>query len=79
MFLGLVMNFAGFNPIKALIYAAVLNGIVAPVILVLILLLARNKRVMGEWHNKKITAGIGWFLAALMTISGVAAIYVLAS
>ena len=51
MILGMIMNFFGLNPIKALIYAAVLNGIVAPVIIVLILLLARNKHVMGEWKN----------------------------
>lgn len=75
MFLGLGMNFLGINPIKALIYSAVLNGIVAPVIIVLILLLARNKQVMGEWKNGKVSASFGWILAALMTASGVAAIY----
>jgi Mn2+/Fe2+ NRAMP family transporter len=42
MMLGLAMNFLGINPIKALIYSAVLNGIVSPIILVLILLIARN-------------------------------------
>ncbi len=75
MILGMIMNFLGLNPIKALIYAAVLNGIVAPVIIVLILLLARNKHVMGEWKNGKATAGIGWLLTGVMTLSGLAAIY----
>ena len=49
MFLGLILNFLGINPIKALIYAAVLNGIVAPMIIVLVLLLARSRHIMGEW------------------------------
>jgi Mn2+/Fe2+ NRAMP family transporter len=75
MFLGLGMNFLGINPIKALIYSAVLNGIVAPVILVLILLIARKKHIMGEWKNGKISATLGWFLAAMMAVSGIAAIY----
>jgi NRAMP (natural resistance-associated macrophage protein)-like metal ion transporter len=75
MLLGLGMNFIGLNPIKALIYSAVANGIVAPIVLVLILLIARNKHVMGEWTNSKLSAGIGWMVTALMTIAGVAAIY----
>ena len=77
MFVGLALNFIGLNPIKALIYSAVLNGIVAPVILVLILLIARNKHVMGEWKNGKVSAGLGWLLTALMTTAGIAAIYAL--
>jgi len=77
MLLGLAMNFLGINPIKALIYSAVLNGIVAPIILVLILLIARNKHVMGEWKNGKTSAGFGWFLALVMGLSGIAAIYAL--
>jgi NRAMP (natural resistance-associated macrophage protein)-like metal ion transporter len=78
MLVGLGLNFIGLNPIKALIYSAVLNGVVAPIILVLILLLARDKHVMGEWKNGKIAAGLGWFLTVMMTIAGGAAIYSLA-
>jgi NRAMP (natural resistance-associated macrophage protein)-like metal ion transporter len=77
MLIGLGLNFVGLNPIKALIYSAVLNGAVAPVIIVLILLIARNKKVMGEWKNSKLSALIGWLLAALMSVSGIAAIYAL--
>ena len=75
MLVGLSLNFIGLNPIKALIYSAVLNGVVAPIILVLILLIARNKHVMGEWKNGKVAAGFGWLLTALMAVSGAAAIY----
>jgi NRAMP (natural resistance-associated macrophage protein)-like metal ion transporter len=77
MFIGLGLNFIGLNPIKALIYSAVLNGVVAPIIIVLILLLARKTKVMGEWKNSKLVAGIGWLVTGLMAISGVAAIYAL--
>ena len=77
MFVGLGLNFIGLNPIKALIYSAVLNGIVAPIILVLILLLASNKHVMGEWKNGKLSMTLGWLLTVIMGISGLAAIYAL--
>jgi NRAMP (natural resistance-associated macrophage protein)-like metal ion transporter len=75
MLIGLGLNFIGLNPIKALIYSAIANGIVAPVILVLILLIARRKHIMGEWVNGKWSAGFGWVLTVLMAISGIAAIY----
>jgi NRAMP (natural resistance-associated macrophage protein)-like metal ion transporter len=77
MMLGLALNFIGINPIKALIYSAVLNGVVSPIILVLILLIARNTHTMGEWKNGKLSAGFGWALAFIMGIAGVAAIYTL--
>jgi NRAMP (natural resistance-associated macrophage protein)-like metal ion transporter len=75
MLIGLGLNFVGIKPIKALIYSAVLNGMVAPIIIVLILLLARDKKVMGEWKNGKMSASVGWFLAVIMAASGIAAIY----
>jgi NRAMP (natural resistance-associated macrophage protein)-like metal ion transporter len=75
MLVGLSLNFVGLNPIKALIYSAVLNGIVAPVILVLILLMASNRKIMGDWKNSKVSTSLGWALTVLMGLSGVAAIY----
>ena len=75
MLIGLGINFIGINPIKALIYAAVLNGIVAPILIVLIILIAKNQHIMGEWKNHKTTTVIGWLLTAIMTVSGIAAIY----
>ncbi|HET9850079.1 MAG TPA: divalent metal cation transporter [Candidatus Saccharimonadales bacterium] len=75
LLLGLGMNFIGIDPIKALIYSAVANGIVAPVVLVFIVLLASNKKIMGEWVNKSSTTWIGWIITSLMAISGIAAIF----
>lgn len=77
MLVGLGLNFIGLNPIKALIYSAVLNGIVAPIIIVQVVLIARNKKLMGEWVNQKLTTGIGWLTVILMTASGLAAVYAL--
>ena len=72
---GLVINFLGIDPIDALIYSAVFNGLVAPVILALIVLISSNKKVMGEWTNKTSTTYIGWGVTAIMTLAGIVAIY----
>ncbi|HUC79237.1 MAG TPA: Nramp family divalent metal transporter [Candidatus Saccharimonadales bacterium] len=77
MLIGLGLNFIGLDPIKALIYSAVGNGIVAPVILILILLIARSENIMGEWKNGKLSSTLAWILTFLMTVSGVAVIYTL--
>lgn len=75
MLIGLAVNFIGLDPIKALIYSAVVNGLVAPVILVLILLISNNKLVMGKWRNRKSMNYIGWFITILMVLAGVGTIY----
>lgn len=74
MLIGLGLNFVGLDPIKALIYSAVANGIVAPVVLLFIVLMSSNKRIMGEWANKRLTTVIGWGVVGLMGVSGIAAI-----
>jgi NRAMP (natural resistance-associated macrophage protein)-like metal ion transporter len=74
---GLAINFLGIDPIKALIYSAVANGIVAPVVLVLIMLLSGNKKVMGDWTNGKKMRAFGWGITSVMVLSGAAAIWAL--
>jgi NRAMP (natural resistance-associated macrophage protein)-like metal ion transporter len=74
MTIGLVLNFVGLDPIKALIYSAVANGIVAPVILVLIVDISDNKKIMGQRTNGKILSTLGWITAIVMIIAGVATI-----
>jgi Mn2+/Fe2+ NRAMP family transporter len=58
-----------------LIYSAVANGIVAPVILVLIVLISSNKKIMGDWVNKRYVTKIGWAVTGLMIVAGGAAIF----
>ncbi len=73
--IGLFINFIGLDPIKTLIYSAVANGLVAPVILVLIVMLSSNKKVMGERVNHPAIAGLGWFITIAMIIAGAATIF----
>ena len=73
--IGLGINFIGIDPIKALIYSAFLNGLVAPIILALIVVISSNKKVMGRWTNKRSTKWLGWGITALMAAAGAAGIY----
>jgi Mn2+/Fe2+ NRAMP family transporter len=74
MLVGLGINFVGIDPIKALIYAAVGNALVAPIVLALILLLAGNKKIMGRWVNGPISKTLGWFITIVMALASIAAI-----
>lgn len=77
MIIGIIANFMHLDPIKGLIYAAVANGIIAPIILFFIVRISNNKRIMGKHRNGKIINFMGWFTIAVMTLSGVAAILTL--
>ncbi|MFZ2072422.1 MAG: divalent metal cation transporter [Minisyncoccia bacterium] len=78
MFLGIVLNFVGLDPIKTLIYSAVLNGLISPIILFLIVWISSNEKIMGEYKNKKIGNIIGWFTVILLSVvSAVTIIYLL--
>ncbi len=77
LLIGLGLNFVGLNPIKALIYSAVFNGIVAPIVLLLIVLISSNHKIMGEHVNKRSTTVLGWAITVIMAVAGVAAIFAL--
>lgn len=77
MVLGMGMNFLGIDPIKALIYAAIANGLVAPIVLFLIVRLASNKKVMGKWANGPTSTAIGWITTISMSVAGIMAIWAL--
>ena len=73
--IGLVINFLGIDPIKALIYAAVANGIVAPLILALIVIISSNQKIMGPWANRPLIKVLGWGVTSIMVLAGGAAIF----
>lgn len=63
---GALLNFTGVNPIKALFWTAVINGVVAPPLLVVLMLVANNKKVMGKHTNGTAANVVGWLTCALM-------------
>lgn len=74
MLIGLAINFLGFDPIKMLIYSAVANGLVAPIILFLIVHMTSNKKIVKERTNHPVISVLGWFITAVMTVAGIATI-----
>jgi NRAMP (natural resistance-associated macrophage protein)-like metal ion transporter len=64
--LGLIVNFIHIPPFKMLYYTAILNGVAAPPILVLILLISSNRKIMGR-HTNSLTANVvGWIITVIM-------------
>jgi NRAMP (natural resistance-associated macrophage protein)-like metal ion transporter len=73
--IGVGMNFVGIDPIKALIYSAVANGLIAPIILILIVIMSSSKKIMGERKNNPVIASLGWLITIIMIITGLATIF----
>jgi len=77
MLVGVAANFMHFDPIKGLIYAAVANGVIAPLVLFFVVRLSGNPRVMGKYANHPLISLVGWVTIAFMGLSGVAALWTL--
>jgi len=58
--IGLLINFVGIDPLKALVFAAVLNGVAAVPLLFLIARIARNENVMGEFKSGQLSNILLW-------------------
>lgn len=72
---GLSLDFLDINPIKALLYTAVLYGLTAPVMIGIILHICNNEKVMGKATNGRWSNILGLVAFVLMTASAVALIY----
>jgi NRAMP (natural resistance-associated macrophage protein)-like metal ion transporter len=71
---GIVTNFIGLHPIKTLIYSAIANGIIAPVIIIFIVHISNSHKIMGHYKNSKAQKIIGFLTIFLMSIASVATI-----
>jgi Mn2+/Fe2+ NRAMP family transporter len=58
--LGVVLNFTPLDPIKALYWSAVINGILAAPVMVMLMLLVRNRKVMGDLVVRGWLYALGW-------------------
>ena len=70
MLLALAITLTGINPVKALIYTAILYGLTAPVLIGMIMHICNNKNIMGEYTNKKISNILGILTLVIMTAAG---------
>jgi NRAMP (natural resistance-associated macrophage protein)-like metal ion transporter len=71
MALGVALTFAGFDAIKLLFTTAVINGVLAPPLILIVLLLTRDRRVMGDAVNSRLLGFLGWIAFAVMVIAAV--------
>lgn len=67
--IGLGINFLGIDPIKALVYASVINGVVSVPILYVIMKISNDKEILKENTNGRLTNIIGWLTFIIMAIS----------
>lgn len=70
-FVGLLMNFLGINPITALYYAAVINGLVASVLLIFIFKIGNDKEIMGVHTNPGWVKAFGLIAMIFMGLSSI--------
>ncbi|HEY8759355.1 MAG TPA: Nramp family divalent metal transporter [Candidatus Dormibacteraeota bacterium] len=69
---GIAMNFMHIDPIKALFYTAVINGLVAPPLLVLIVLLGSDRTYMKDKVSGPLSKTLTWLATGLMALAAVA-------
>lgn len=74
-FVGLFLNFIGIDPIKALVYAAVFNGISAVPLLFFIGKLASNPHVMGSHTGDFLTKTLVWITFVVMFVSAISLLF----
>jgi NRAMP (natural resistance-associated macrophage protein)-like metal ion transporter len=76
--IGIAMNLLRVDAIKALFWSAVLNGVAAVPIIAVIVWLASNRAIMGEWTSSKIARAWGWGTFALMAAATIGMFYFMA-
>jgi Mn2+/Fe2+ NRAMP family transporter len=73
--IGLVVNFTPIGAITMLYYSAMLNGVLAPPLMVLILLIGNNKKILGERTNSTLSNTLGIIITVLMSIVSLSLLY----
>lgn len=74
MIMGTVLALTKLNAMKMLVWTAVMNGVLAPPLIVIILMVCNNEAVMGKYKNGWLLNVLGWIAAALMSAAAVAMI-----
>ncbi|WP_434960358.1 MULTISPECIES: NRAMP family divalent metal transporter [unclassified Labrys (in: a-proteobacteria)] len=69
--LGVALNFTPINPIQALFWSAVVNGVVAVPIMVIMMLMSTNKKIMGDETIGGWLIGLGWLSTAVMALCAI--------
>jgi Mn2+/Fe2+ NRAMP family transporter len=68
--LGGILSLVSSNPIQLLVLSAIVNGIAAGPFLIVIMLISRDRKIMGKYRNQRLAATIGWAATGVMCIAG---------
>ena len=68
---GLALDFAGLNAVKMLFWSAILNGLLAPPLVIMVVLLTSDRKVMGNRKNSRGMQVLGWTCAILMSAAAI--------
>ncbi len=74
MAVGFTLDYVGFNAVKMLFWSAVINGLLAPPLILLVILLTSNPKVMGKHVNPPLLRYLGWATFVVMTAAAAAMI-----
>ena len=72
LIIGICMPFTGIDPIRALYWCAVLNGIVSVPLIFLVIRIANDNKLLGRWRNSRLANAWGWVTFLLMGAAAVA-------
>jgi len=75
--IGLIINFIGINPVKALVYSAVLNGVAAVPLIFLIIKISANDQIMGEYKGGMLSKIILWITFLGMASAAIAMFFMI--
>ena len=70
--IGLAFDFAGLNAVKMLFWSAILNGLLAPPLVIMVVLLTSDRKVMGDRVNSRGMQVLGWVCALIMSVAAIA-------
>jgi len=74
---GLIINFVGINPVKALVFTAVLNGVAAVPLLFLIVKIAASEKIMGKYKSGWLSKSLLWITFIVMGAAAIAMFFTL--
>ncbi len=79
MIVGVAIDWSNINPMKALFYSAVLNGVCAVPIMAAMMVVASRKEIMGRFAERPLLMSFGWAATAVMAVASIAMLVSIAS
>ena len=68
---GVALNFTRLDPVRALYWAAVVNGVLAAPVMAAVMLIASNRKIMGELALRPAMKVVGWLATAVMLVASI--------